>query len=263
LNGLPFSELSVGEIAGLASQALYYVFAAITVGLFARTIDRAAVDLRSANEAAARERELAARARERESLARQLHDSVLQSLALVQRRGRELASREQVAGGEIAELVRVAAEEERALRALLQRQPEDAPDGTLPLRTVLQAAAYGVTGVEIGVSTVEPVWIRAEDAEEVSAAIRQALDNVVEHARASSATVFGEREDATITITVRDDGAGFDLDEDRLSADGKLGITRSMRGRIEQLGGTMRISTAPGRGTEVEFTIPAPEGGSS
>ena len=263
LNDLPFSELSGGEIAGLVSQALYYVFAAITIGLFAQTLDRAARDLRTANEAALRERELAARARERESLARQLHDSVLQSLALVQRRGRELAARDQLPGRDVAELVHVAAEEERALRALLQRQPEDAPDGTLPLRTVLQAAAFGVRGLDVGVSTVEPVWLRAGDAEEVSAAIRQALDNVVEHANASAATVFGELDGDAVTITVRDDGVGFDLDEERLSADGKLGITRSMRGRIEQLGGTMRIRSAPGRGTEVEFRIPAPNGGTS
>jgi signal transduction histidine kinase len=261
LNDLPFSELSGGEVAGLAAQALYYVFAAVTIGLFARTIERAATDLRTANESAVRERELAARAREREALARELHDSVLQSLALVQRRGRELAAREQLPGSDVAELVQVAGEEERALRALLQRQPEDVPEGTLPLRTVLQAAAYGVSGVEVGVSTVEPVWLRAADAQEVSAAIRQALENVAEHARASSATVFGELDGDAVAITVRDDGVGFDVDEERLSADGRLGITRSMRGRVEQLGGTMRIKSAPGRGTEVEFRIPAPDGG--
>jgi signal transduction histidine kinase len=159
--------------------------------------------------------------------------------------------------------VRVAADEERALRALLQQRPEDAPDGTLPLRTVLQAAAFGVTGVEVNVSTVDPVWLPAGGAEEVSAAIRQALDNVVEHAAASTATVFGERDGDAISITVRDDGTGFELDEERLAADGKLGITRSMRGRIEQVGGTMRIRSAPGRGTEVEFRIPGGAGGST
>jgi signal transduction histidine kinase len=263
LNDLPFASLSGGEIAGLGAQALYYLFAAVTIGLFARTLDRAAADLRTANEAASREGELAARAREREALARTLHDSVLQSLALVQRRGRELAAKPQLPGAEVAELVRVAADEERALRALLQQRPEDAPDGTLPLRTVLQAAAFGVTGVEVNVSTVDPVWLPAGGAEEVSAAIRQALENVVEHAAASTATVFGERDGDAISITVRDDGTGFELDEERLAADGKLGITRSMRGRIEQVGGTMRIRSAPGRGTEVEFRIPGAGGGAT
>jgi signal transduction histidine kinase len=256
LNDLPYSELSAGEIAGVITMGVYYAFGAGTIGLFARTLDRAAVDLGRANEATLREREQAARSREREAMARTLHDSVLQSLALVQRRGRELASREQVAGSEVADLVRVVADEEQALRALLRRAPEDAPEGTLPLRTVLQAAAFGISGVAVTVSTVDPVWIRASGAEEVTAAVRQALDNVVQHAHASGVTIFGERDGAEIAISVRDDGVGFVVDEDRIAADGRLGITRSMRGRIEQAGGTMSIASTPGRGTEVEFRIP-------
>jgi signal transduction histidine kinase len=260
LNDLPFADLSAGEIAGIVTGGVYYAFGAVTVGLFAETLERAARDLRLANEAALAERERAARAREREAMARTLHDSVLQSLALVHRRGRELASRPQVAGEEVAELVQVAADEERALRALLQRQPEDAPEGALPLRTVLQAAAFGISGLAVTVSTVDPVWIRASGAEEVSAAVRQALDNVVEHAEATGVTIFGERDGADVAISVRDDGIGFEVDEASMAADGRLGISRSMRGRIEQVGGTMRIVSAPGRGTEVEFRIPAAPG---
>lgn len=259
LNDLPYAELSAGEIAGVVTMGVYYAFGAGTIGLFARTLHRAAVDLGRANEATLREREQAARSRERETMARTLHDSVLQSLALVQRRGRELTSRDRVPGSEVAELVRVVEEEEQALRALLRRAPEDAPEGTLPLRTVLQAAAFGISGVAVTVSTVDPVWIRASGAEEVTAAVRQALDNVVQHARASGVTIFGERDGADIAISVRDDGIGFLVDEDRIAADGRLGITRSMRGRIEQVGGTMSIASTPGRGTEVEFRIPADE----
>jgi signal transduction histidine kinase len=92
--------------------------------------------------------------------------------------------------------------------------------------------------------------------------VRQALDNVVRHAQATGVTIFGERDGTDISISVRDDGVGFDVDEASLTADGKLGITRSMRGRIEQVGGTMRIESAPGRGTEVEFRLPgAPDQG--
>jgi signal transduction histidine kinase len=259
LNDLPYSGLSAGEIAGVITTGVYYAFGAGAIGLFARTLDRAAADLGRANEATLREREQAARSRERETMARTLHDSVLQSLALVQRRGRELASQDRVPGSEVAELVRVVEDEEQALRALLRRAPEDAPDGTLPLRTVLQAAAFGISGVAVTVSTVDPVWIRASGAEEVTAAVRQALDNVVQHAQANGVTIFGERDGADIAISVRDDGIGFVVDEDRSAADGRLGITRSMRGRIEQAGGTMRIQSTPGRGTEVEFRIPADE----
>lgn len=259
LNDIPFDELSAGEIAGVVTGGVYYAFGAVTIGLLARTLDRTAADLGRANAATLREREHAARSREREALARTLHDSVLQSLALVQRRGRELASQAQVAGADVAELVQVAADEERALRSLLRQEPEHAPEGSLPLRTVLHAAAFGVSGLPVSVSTVDPVWVRASGAEEISAAVRQALDNVVRHARATGVTVFGERDGAEISISVRDDGVGFDIDEASMAADGKLGITRSMRGRIQQVGGTMRIVSAPGRGTEVEFRIPIEE----
>jgi signal transduction histidine kinase len=176
----------------------------------------------------------------------------------VQRRGRELAAQDRIAGSDVAELARVAEEEERQLRALLRREPEDAPEGTLPLRTVLQAAAFGISGIAVTVSTVDPVWIPANGAEELSAAVRQALDNVVEHARATGVTIFGERDGSEIAISVRDDGDGFVVDEAAMAADGKLGISRSMRGRIEQIGGTMRLVSTPGRGTEVEFRLPAP-----
>jgi signal transduction histidine kinase len=258
LNDLPYDRLSAGEIAGVVTTGVYYAFGAVTIGLFAGTLERAARDLQRANEATLAERERAARSRERETMARTLHDSVLQSLALVERRGRELAAQDRVAGSEVMELARVAEDEERQLRALLRREPEDAPEGTLPLRTVLQAAAFGISGIAVTVSTIDPVWIPASGAEEVSAAVRQALDNVVEHARATGVTIFGEREGSDIAISVRDDGDGFVVDEAAMAADGKLGISRSMRGRIEQIGGTMRLVSAPGRGTEVEFRLPAP-----
>jgi signal transduction histidine kinase len=257
LNDLPYSRLSGGEIAGVITMIVYYAFAAVTVGLFAGTLERAAADLRRANETAARERERAARLRERETLARTLHDSVLGSLALVRRTGRELASRPEVAGDEVAALVEVADREERALRALLQREPEPSPEGTVRLRTVLQTASSGISGVPVAISIVEPALVEAAAAEELGAAIRQALDNVVEHARATTVTLFGERDGRDLAISVRDDGIGFEVDDARLAADGKLGIAHSMRGRIEDLGGTMRIRSAPGAGTEVEFRLPA------
>jgi signal transduction histidine kinase len=257
LNDLPYSALTGGEIAGVITMIVYYAFAAVTVGLFARTLDRAAADLRRANETAARERERTARLREREAMARTLHDSVLQALAIVHRTGRELSSRSQVAGAEVGALVEVADREERALRELLRREPEEAPEGVVSLRTVLRTAASGVSGVPVSISSVDPAWVGAAAADELSAAIRQALENVVRHARATTVTVFGERDGPELAVSVRDDGVGFEFDEARLATDGKLGIAHSMRGRIEDLGGTMRIRTAPGAGTEVEFRLPA------
>ncbi len=111
----------------------------------------------------------------------------------------------------------------------------------------------------VTVSTVGPVWLPAATVEELAAAVTQALHNVAEHASASRATVFAELdEQGEVTVTVRDDGAGFRYDEQALRADGSIGLLRSMKGRVEQLGGTMRVDTAPGAGTEVEFRLPPP-----
>jgi len=81
-----------------------------------------------------------------------------------------------------------------------------------------------------------------------------------EHANATRATVFAEALDGELVISIRDDGGGFDYDESRLSRDGKLGLLKSMKGRIEALGGSMRVHSAPGRGTEVEFRVPVRRG---
>ena len=62
---------------------------------------------------------------------------------------------------------------------------------------------------------------------------------------------------AEIVVSVRDDGVGFRYDEERLRREGKLGMLRSMKGRIEALGGSMRVVSMPGPGTEVEFRLPA------
>jgi signal transduction histidine kinase len=124
------------------------------------------------------------------------------------------------------------------------------------LRTVLQAAAFGLSGVPVTVSTPGSVWLPSDDVEELTGAVRQALDNVTQHARATRVTIFAETLDGEIVVSIRDDGVGFVYDEDALARQGKLGMLKSMRGRIEDLGGQMRVHSAPGRGTEVEFRLP-------
>jgi signal transduction histidine kinase len=93
--------------------------------------------------------------------------------------------------------------------------------------------------------------------EELVSAVRQALANVVEHAQATRVAVFADSEEGWVHVSVRDDGRGFVYDEKQLQAAGKAGMLRSMKGRVEDLGGKMRVETAPGAGTEVQFRIPA------
>jgi signal transduction histidine kinase len=256
LNGLSYEHLAAGEILSVVTGCVYYVVGAITIALFARTLDRSAEELRRANEVALREHERAARLAERETLSRALHDSVLQTLAIVIRRGRELTSRSQVPRDEVGALVGLVEREEQDLRVLLRGGVQQAPGGAVALRTVLEAASFGVDGVPITITTVEPAWVAAQDVSGLTAAIRQGLENAAEHAQAGRVTLFGECEGDELLISVRDDGVGFDHDEERLRRDGRLGISESMRGRIEDLGGRMRIDSAPGHGTKVEFRLP-------
>jgi signal transduction histidine kinase len=70
--------------------------------------------------------------------------------------------------------------------------------------------------------------------------------------------VFADCDRGEVIVTVRDDGAGFTYNEAALVARGKIGLLKSMKGRVEQLGGAMRVDTSPGGGTEIEFRVPQP-----
>lgn len=255
-NGIALTELSSAEWAALLNGAFYYVAAGGAAGIVRRVLTRSAVERSRAIEEAARQRERAARSAEREALGRRIHDSVLQALALVSKRGKELAARSTVPGEEVRDLIELAGRQEQALRELLSEAPEEPTPGMVSLRTVLRSAAFGIDELPVTVTTAGSMWFPADDVEELSGAIRQALDNVVQHARATRATVFAEEGSGELVVSVRDDGAGFDYDEERLEREGKLGVLKSIKGRIEGLGGEVRVHTAPGRGTEVEMHLP-------
>ncbi|GGX04657.1 MacS family sensor histidine kinase [Streptomyces noursei] len=223
--------------------------------------------------------QIEAATRERERLARDIHDGVLQVLAMVQRRGAAL-------GGEAAELGRMAGEQEVALRTLIagglvprQRTvldvPQDAepaarpahpgplPAGPCDLMVLLAPdAGAGVTLSGPG----SPVELPAAAAVELAAAVSAALDNVRVHVGADArAWILVEDEPDAVLVTVRDEGPG--IPEGRLAAaerEGRLGVALSIRGRLRELGGSAEWLSVPGQGTEVELKVPkgtAPEGG--
>ncbi|WP_236240958.1 MacS family sensor histidine kinase [Streptomyces sp. CC228A] len=224
---------------------------------------------RASERTLARALEIEAATRERERLARDIHDSVLQVLAMVQRRGTAL-------GGEAAELGRMAGEQEVALRALvaggLDRPSPDAAArvpgarrdaaareadaaAELDLRALLTAhAGSRVTFAEPGA----PVLLPGRAAREVEAAVGAALDNVRRHAGADArAWILVEDWPDEVTVTVRDDGPG--IPEGRLAqaeSEGRLGVAQSIRGRLRDLGGTAEWISVPGQGTEVELKVP-------
>lgn len=246
-----------------ASDTVNVVLAGAGFGFVATQLRRSAAELHDAQAAEVRVRERAARLTERESLGRQLHDSVLQVLALVHKRGRELAAGDAVPGAEVARLADLAAAQERALRALILRPPDEPPDDDryASLRAALAAAVAQVTGdVHVELTAIGEAMLPVTHVRQLRAAVEQALRNIVQHADADHAWVFIDEDDTGVTVTVRDDGRGFVYDEQQLRAAGKFGLLRSICGRVTELGGTSHIETAPGRGAELELRVPRPTG---
>jgi signal transduction histidine kinase len=256
INGIPLGELSHGQVFGLVNGVVYFLAAGAATGVFSLLFARWSEQFRNLAQSAFLASERAARLAGRESMGRAIHDSVLQSLALVHKRGRELARAPSVPGDQVLELATMARDQELALRALILREPEEPPAGASSLRDRMEVSVGSVKKLPVMLSAVGPVWLAAADVETIAAAVEQALDNVIRHSGATRAVVFADIEDPWVTVSVRDNGRGFVYDERVLQDDGKVGLLKSMKGRIEDLGGRMRVKTAPGIGTEVEFRVP-------
>jgi signal transduction histidine kinase len=181
------------------------------------------------------------RSQERAELAAQVHDSVLQTLALIQANA-----------ADPREVHRLARSQERELRGWLYRPAA----GPVPmLSTVLEQAAAEVEdahGVPVEVVHVGDV---AHDGAVVAlaAAAREALVNGVKHSGAAQVQVYAEVEDDAVTVFVRDRGKGFDVDA--VPAD-RYGLAESVIGRVERAGGSVRVRSGVGEGTEVSMQVP-------
>ena len=186
---------------------------------------------------------------ERERLARSIHDSVLQVLARVRKRGLEV-------GGEAADLARLAGEQEIALRTLVSTAPaETSSDGTADL--VPRLMVLTTERVQVSAPST-PVPMPDAAGREVVAIVAEALANVTKHAGPEAkAWVLLEDLPGEVVVSVRDDGVG--MPPDRLAdaaAEGRMGVAKSIRGRAAALGGTATVTTAPGAGPEWEVHLP-------
>jgi signal transduction histidine kinase len=210
--------------------------------------------IREATEARAEAERIAAGMAERARLARAVHDGVLQVLALVQRRGGDL-------GGDAGELGRLAGEQEVALRALVQGYAGDRPGRGGPERADLveplgrlQSRAVTVSG------PAHPVLLAATAVDELVAVVGACVDNVRSHVGPDApAWVLVEELGDRVVVTVRDEGPG--IPDGRLEAavaEGRMGVADSIHGRMSDLGGTARLVTAPGQGTEWELVVRRP-----
>jgi signal transduction histidine kinase len=272
---------TAGRALSLVNTTVLYALSGVLAGYLFRLLVRA-------------EREVSA-ARAREEVARTLHDGVLQTLALVERR----------AGDEA--LARLAREQERELREFLfgggasaeggrsglPHGPEGGadegsagdpspgsragPDGPALSRATLAAfdrlrAARGggdlgtalraagarferAFGGRVDVIAAEDVpKLRAEVVAAVAGAVGEALTNAGKHGAATRVTVYAEpTDDGGLFCSVKDDGTGYDT---AAVPDG-VGLSRSVRGRMAEVGGRAEVASAPGFGTEVRLWVPA------
>ena len=189
------------------------------------------------------ERRARIREQERAEIAAHLHDSVLHTLALIQRHVEDPR-----------EVQRLARSQERELRGWLYRPAVDQEKdfGRVLERIVAEVEdAHGVTieSVVVGECAVNEGLVATLQA------AREAMVNAAKHAGTGSISVYAEIEPGKVTLFVRDRGHGFDPDaipEDR------LGVKESILGRMERHGGKAFLRTSPGEGTEVRLEMSSP-----
>jgi signal transduction histidine kinase len=175
-------------------------------------------------------------ARQREDVARTLHDGVLQTLAVVQRRSAD------------PELAALARRQELELREY-PFASEPAEDLLASLREVASRHEQGM-GTRVSVVCPDDLGhVGAELIEALRGAVTEALTNAAKHGRASVVTIFVERTDDGVFVSVKDDGVGFDPSA---TPDG-VGLGRSIRARMREIGGRVEVVSRPGSGSEVRL----------
>ena len=202
--------------------------------------------------------ELVARAREdgvaqeRQRLAREIHDTIAQSLAGV------VTQLEAAVGGERQERALALAREalRDARRSVLDLAPPDLDEATLPAALnslVHERHPHGDVRAEVTI-TGEPVPLHPEVESTVLRVSQESLANVAKHARAHRVGVTLSYGDDEVVLDVRDDGVGFD--PELPPAASSFGL-RGMRQRAERLAGALTLESNPGRGTAVSLRLPA------
>lgn len=180
------------------------------------------------------------RSEERADMAAHLHDSVLQTLALIQKHSDD--------GRTVAQLARA---QERDLRSWLY---EDEREAATSVAGALRASAAEVEdahGVPVEVVTVGDLDF-SEQTRPLVLAVREAMVNAAKHSGADKVDVYAEMREGLAEVFVRDRGRGFD--EAQVPAD-RLGVRNSIVERMRRHGGTATLRTAPGKGTEVRLSM--------
>ena len=196
------------------------------------------------------ERQARARAEERADMAARLHDSVLQTLALIQRRA-----------DQPQQVVQLARAQERELRSWLFGGP---PPGSADGQDMTLAAGVRLIQQEVEAQHEVPVEAVTvgdceldDDLRALLAAAREATVNAAKWSGAPVVSLFAEVEPLEVVLFVRDRGRGFD--PDAVPADRK-GLAESIHARIARRGGSATVRSVPGEGTEVSLMMPRAAG---
>jgi signal transduction histidine kinase len=215
----------------LAAGALGVVGLALTVGPW---LFRLASDLTE-------ERAARVRSQERADVAAHLHDSVLQTLALIQKHSEDPRA-----------VARLARAQERDLRTWLYGEGATTESSVAAALRAAAAEVEDAHGMPVEMVTVGDVAL-GEQTRPLVLAAREAMVNAAKHSGAAKVDVYVEAGADRAEVFVRDRGSGFDpagVPEDR------LGVRRSIVGRMERHGGTAAVRSAPGEGTEVRLCMP-------
>lgn len=201
---------------------------------------------------------------QRQRLARELHDEPLQLFLHLARHLRGLAGTSELprsVGNGLDEACKQALNAAARLRSVARDLRPPALD-ELGLAAALSSLMADVEYEEGIVAQLEVHDLRGRFGSEVELGVfrivQEAVRNTVRHARASRVDVLVAREDGQISVTVRDDGAGFEPLATGASGAGHFGVL-GMRERAHLLGGHLEILSAPGQGTAVQASVPLPE----
>jgi signal transduction histidine kinase len=215
--------------AALSKSALYFLAAAAAASVARRLYEA--------------ERQISA-ARARDEVARVLHDGVLQTLAVVQRRSEDEGLRA------------LARDQERELRGFLFGERQSFRGAAAALRATVDQVVHrhqASADVDVLIASDFPS-LTEHSSGALAGAVGEAVTNALKHSAATHVTVLAEPDedgDHRVVVVVRDDGCGFDT----TAVVAGVGLCQSIRARIEAAGGVARVSSAPGKGTEVWLWI--------
>jgi two-component system sensor histidine kinase DegS len=256
LNHVPITHVS--DVIGVANGSAYFLIAGYTLGVITGALDRSAESIRRTIGVAIEEQDHARWA----DTARELHDSVLNGLGILKRKLEELQaevarrSNERERSGvqsELKWLTGYTSDQERGLRDWINRDRRAAA-GMANLGDRLRETRAKVLRIDVQVNSVGRIMVPEQIATEVCAIVKEALQNVEEHAETDRAFVFAEVDDGWLLISIRDHGKGYNPSEHPPSSHiGRVG----MRQRAKGLGGGLWETSAPGAGTTVELRIAA------